>query len=181
MIDSDAATCTANKLKEDKLKQTVASTAETDLITFYLNTGYLVDTQVTGQATSNDINFKSKTTSGTLHVKLVEVNPADGSVIAVLDTQDETANANKRLTVSDISSLQGTVSAGNSFGIQLTWEADSASRNNLEVKWGKYDPAGKRTLINVAEGQAGPSNSIIEKINNEISNLSLEDSSNLTT
>jgi len=159
LIDSDAATCTADKLKEDKLKQTVASTAETDLITFYLNNGYLVDTQVTGQATNNDINFKSKTTSGTLYVKLVEVNPADGSVIAVLDTQNETVTANKRLKVSDISSLQGIVSAGNSFGIQLTWEADSASKDRLEIKWGKYNEAGKQTLINVAEGPVQESSS----------------------
>jgi hypothetical protein len=155
LIDADAATCTAGKTKEDKLKPTVASTDETDLITFYLNNGvgYLEDTQVTGQATGNDINFKSKATSGILHIKLVEVNPANGAVITVLDTQDETAAANVKIIISDLSSLQGTVSAGNSFGIQLTWEANSASSSQLEIKWGKYGQATKRTLINVSTSQ----------------------------
>jgi len=154
LIDADAATCTGDKPKEDKLKSIVASTDETDLITFYLNNdGYLADTQITGQATGNDINFKSKSTSGTLHIKLVEVDPDNGSVITVLDTQDESANANQKLTISDISSLQGTVSAGNSFGIQLTWEADSASNSQLEMKWGKYGQATKRILINVGISQ----------------------------
>jgi len=50
-----------------------------------------------------------------------------------------------------VSSVQGTVSAGNSFGIQLTWEADTAESSQLEVKWGKYGEAGKSTLINVSE------------------------------
>jgi len=39
LIDSDAATCTVDRIKEDKLKQTVRSTAETDLITFYRRIG----------------------------------------------------------------------------------------------------------------------------------------------
>jgi len=45
------------------------------------------------------------------------------------------------------------VSTGNSFGIQLTWEADSTDSSQLEVKWGKYGASGKRTLINVSESQ----------------------------
>ena len=81
------------------------------------------------------------------------MDPANGSVITVLDTQDESANANQKLIISDISSLQGTVSAGNSFGIQLTWEADSASSSKLEMKWGKYGQATKRMLINVGISQ----------------------------
>ena len=45
-------------------------TNETDLLVTYFNTGYLVDTIVTGQSTGNDINFKSKNVGGTFRIKL---------------------------------------------------------------------------------------------------------------
>jgi len=152
LLDSTTATCTDDRPKEDKMKPTIASTDETEVITFYLNNGgYSSTTLITGQSTGNDINFKSKDTSGTLRINLVEVNPADGSTISILDTQTESANANQKLIISDISSLDGIIQPGNSFGIQLTWEADSVDSSQLEVKWGKYGEATKRILINVSE------------------------------
>ena len=156
LIDADTATCTQDRPKEDKLKLAVSSTEEIDLITFYLNNGgYLVNTQVAGQAEGNEINFKSSSVSGTLKIKLVEVDLTNGFEISELDTQDYQVDKKKRIKITDLSSLVGTVSAGKIFGIQLTWKADDAKSSTIEIKWGKYDGAEKQTLINVSEGAPG--------------------------
>jgi len=81
-----------------------------------------------------------------------------------------------------LSSLIGIVEKDNSFGIQLTWEANSATNSEIEVKWGKYDQAQKQALINVGEREnmtppdplddlfsavAGSTNNIFDVLDND--------------
>ena len=140
--------------KEDKIKWTFGApegTNETDvLVTYFDNTGYLIDTIVTGQSTGNEIQFKAKNTDGTFRIKLVEVNPSTGAVISVLDTHTETALDNVTLTVTDLSDLTGTVGIGNTFGFQLTYQGD-ASGAAIETKFGSYGTALKQALWHIYE------------------------------
>ena len=161
-------TCTGTK--EDKIKWTFGATEgtnETEMqVAYFDNGGYLVDTLVTGQATGNEIGFKAKNSDGTFRIKLVEVNPSTGAVISVLDTHTESTTDNVFISVTDLSDLTGTVGTGNTFGFQMTFQADTANVAQPELKFGSYATADKREIWNVDE-TAAPSAALTGTLAND--------------
>ena len=143
--------CTGTK--EDKIKWTFGGTEgtnETNLLVTYLTTGYSADTLITGQATGNDVNFKSHNEDGTFRIKLVEANPSTGAVISVLDTKSVAVTSGTWNYITDLSDLTGTVSSGNALGFQLTFQADVAN-TAIELKFGKYTDTLRRMRFSVDE------------------------------
>jgi len=135
----------------DKIKLT--SAVAIDLLLGYLdNGGYGVNTIVTGQATGNDINLKSKNAPATCYISLVEVNPSTQTILSTLDIMTVSCPANANVIVNDISQLSGIVPAGSTFGILLSITPTASSQ--LEVSWGAYGATRKQELINVDETAA---------------------------
>lgn len=109
-----------------------------DLLIGYLNNGgYADNTLIEGQATENLISLWVSGGDSTGYVQLVEVNPADGTVIQTLSLVSQPLYDGTYGYFTDLSGLSGTVSAGNTFGIMIS--ADSPSRHWHEIKYGMTD------------------------------------------
>jgi hypothetical protein len=132
-------------LQEDKMKITSGTTDEEDMVLFYLdNGGFDADTQVIGLESGNEINFKSRSVAGTLKIKLVQVNPSTQAIEELLDTKSESVPINSRIIITDIRPLAGLVDSGSTFGILLSFVADSTTNSDKEIKWGKDNNAAKQ-------------------------------------
>jgi PKD repeat protein len=106
-----------------------------DMLVGYLaNGGYASNTAVTGAAMGNDLSFFINGSDGIGYVHLVEVNPSDGTVIQVLSTVSVSISPDTLTSVTNISALSGTVSAGNTVGIVLS--IASTERDFSEITWG---------------------------------------------
>jgi len=134
--------------QEDKVK--ITASVATDLLLGYLNgTGYTTATNVTGQATGNEINMKSKNTAATGNITLVEVFPNNGTIISTLSSYTFAMTANTAYVITDLSMLNGTISQGNTFGILIS--ISPVGNSQLETKFGAYDSITKRNIANVNE------------------------------
>ena len=51
---------------------------------------------------------------------------------------------NKRILTFDLRPLAGIVDSGSTFGLLLTFEADTATSSDKEVKWGRDNITGKQ-------------------------------------
>jgi hypothetical protein len=150
------------KTNEDKVKFIITDSTptETELLVSYFDVngdqaGYLVDTDVAGQATGNDINFKVKNGGGYLRLKLIEANPSTGAVRSVLATKEWDLTTVLSLTAGnhDLSALSGLVPAGSTFGFQWMFVADDPDIAEVELKFGA-SATGKQLLFNVSETAA---------------------------
>jgi chitodextrinase len=101
----------------------------------YLPNGYPVDTEVRGTSIGTNLSFLVDGSNSHVYVKLAEVNPADGSIVREMSVTQRDPIANTLMEVTDISSLSGTVSAGNALGIILGGQ--TPSRMDVEIRWGK--------------------------------------------
>jgi hypothetical protein len=152
MIASSSASCSGGT-KEDKVSFTVATTAETNILTAYFdNGGYAHTTMVTGQSSGNEINFKSKSVGGTFKIYLYNANPSTGALIGnSLDTHTETVTANTAHVWTNLSDLQGEISSGNTFAFKMTFTPSSATSSQITSNFGGYGVSGKQLLFNIDE------------------------------
>jgi hypothetical protein len=155
MIENAGAGC-SGEAKEDKVKFTVATTAETDLLTTYFNNGgYASNMTVTCQSSGNEINFKSKSIGGTFKIYLYEANPDTGALIGdALHTHTETVTLNVAHLWTDLTGLEGEISSGNTFAFKMSFTPDDATSSDIETKFGAYGLAGKQLLFNIDETEA---------------------------
>jgi hypothetical protein len=157
MIESASAGCTGDT-KEDKVSFTVATTAETNILTTYFdNGGYAYKTMVTGQSSGNQINFKSKSVGGTFKIYLYNANPSTGALIGnSLDTHTETVTLNVAHIWTDLSDLQGEISSGNTFAFKMTFTPTNATSSQITTNFGGYGVSGKQLLFNIDETVTEP-------------------------
>ncbi len=152
VVDGDEP-CQAN---EDKISiPNVPASEVTMAVTYFGNTGYLVDTDVAGMASGHDINFKAKNGAGTFRLYLIEANPSTGAVIQTFANgvyvEALASGASLPSSDPDLSALTGTVSTGNTFGFKMTFQADVGGVADPEMKFGGLG-TGKQLLFSVAEG-----------------------------
>jgi len=140
-----------NCTQETKYKRSNVNDNEEDQLIFFFDRdgGFDAETVITTEG-DGEFNFKVKgdqggnDQDGTVYWKLVELDPDDigGTPVSTLDTNSAfflAATIKGGIDETDISAngLTGIISAGNTFGYQLTYDTVGTDQQKKESKWAK--------------------------------------------